>query len=187
MSFLDYVPNANTLNGVSNANAVESSEFAEALAKLPPRQARFVKEYIIVGTGTEAVRRAGYRTAEASNRAYKLMKIPAVAAAIEAGRRDVASNARYDANAAMAELNSTIEYSKTQKNSMAVVKAVELKMKLCGLLIDRIETTEKLDIAGVLIEAKRRTQRLLPSDEKAILDVETTLPSKPVVLDPFGD
>jgi phage terminase small subunit len=187
MSFIDYIPDAATINGTSNANAVESAEFAEALAKLPPRQARFVKEYVIVGIGAEAVRRAGYKTAEASNRAYKLMKIPAVAAAIEAGRRDVASNARYDANAAMAELNSTIEYSKTQKNSMAVVKAVELKMKLCGLLIDRLEITEKPNITGALIEAKRRTQRLPPSDENAILDVESTLPFKRDIVDPFGD
>jgi hypothetical protein len=187
MSFIDYVPTATTINGVSNFNNAESAEFAEALAKLSPKQARFVKEYVIVGTGAEAARRAGYKTSDASNRAYKLSKVPRIAAAIEAGRRDIARNARYDANAAMAELNGAIDYAKSQKNAMAVTKTIELKMKLSGLLIDRLEVREAPDISGALIEAGRRARRLPPGGSEAIADVEMVQPFDPNVVDPFGD
>jgi hypothetical protein len=177
----------------SNPGAVESVEFIEALAVLPPQQAAFVKEYVITGSKTEAVRRAGYKAADPANRAYKLSKIPKVAAAIEAGRRDIAKNARYDANAAMVELNSMIEQARSHNQMMPAAKIVELKMKLCGLLIDRLEISEKPDLRGALIEARRRSGRLLPGDDEAIsdaepiIDVKAALPFKPDIPDPFGD
>lgn len=186
MSFLDYVPGANTLNGAANANGNESREYLEALNKLRPRQARFVKEYLICGEGAEAARRAGYTASDSKNRAYKLSKLPKVAAAIELGRGDIARNAQYDTNAAMKELDEAIAFAKSRDNAMAYAKCIELKAKLCGLMIDRLMVTETPSITGAIIDAKRRTLKL-SADTEEIIDAETVQVFRPRAADPFGD
>lgn len=69
---------------------------------------------------------------------------------------------------------------------MALTKTIELKMKLSGLLIERVMITEKPDITGALIAAKRRSVRL-PVEAEQIAYVEAAKPFEPRVSDPFGD
>lgn len=64
-------------------------------APLNERQRRFVEAYLECGNGAEAARRAGYSPASANSRAAKLMRHPAVRAAIDSVRErkaDLVSN-----------------------------------------------------------------------------------------------
>ena len=139
MSIIKHVPGADTLNGRTNANAVEGAEFIAAMKRLPPKKARFVKEYLITGEGAAACKRAGYKTNHPAQRAHLLLKNGKIAAAVDAGRLDIARNAQYDLKKAMEELDSAMEFARKSNNATALARCIELKSKLSGLLIDRTD------------------------------------------------
>jgi hypothetical protein len=56
------------------------------------------------------------------------------------------------------EVQAVIDFTMKQKNSMAYYKAVELRTRLSGLLIERVETVN-VDVTGALKAAKARTTR----------------------------
>lgn len=65
-------------------NCRDSPEFRELLARLRPKQQRFVEEYLTDFNGTAAARRAGYSARTARQQASRLLRIPAVKAVIAA-------------------------------------------------------------------------------------------------------
>lgn len=58
-----------------------------AIAKLDPRQQRFVREYLIEPNGTQAVIKAGYSENTAAEQAYDLLRKPHIKDAIQAGQK----------------------------------------------------------------------------------------------------
>lgn len=106
---------------------------------------------------TVAARAAGYGEDYARRAAQNLMKQPVVVAELEKMRQTIREKTLYDVEAALLDLDAARGRAISNKNSMAEVKAVELKMKLHGLLIERIETkTDVINIAQVLSEARAR-------------------------------
>ncbi len=130
-----------------------SVEFVECLEKCTPRQAEFVRKYLVIGNATEAYKQAGYTGKAVGVRAYEVLKVPRVAAAVKAGKLDIAKATQYDAKTAMKELEDSITFAKETKNATAVAKLVELKMKLTGLLIERIDQRQvgsfTVEISGI--------------------------------------
>ena len=61
----------------------------------------------------------------------------------------------YDLATAMREAEDVCAFSKLHKNAMAYCKATELRAKLSGLLIDRVEIVP-VDLTGALERAERR-------------------------------
>jgi hypothetical protein len=115
---------------------------------LTPRQARFVEAYARPGlkhgepclNAAEAARVAGYGHKRADNTAFKLLRNPKVRAAVDALRAEVAERAGYTAEKAMGELDDVITHALKTENASAHGKAVELRMRLAGLLIERVDT-----------------------------------------------
>ena len=87
-------------------------------------------------TPNQSARAAGMSEYYCKN-AFKLEKYPEVIEELAKIRKRVAEQAFYDAAVAMKELQDTIQFARDTENAAAMAKAVELKMKLAGLLIER--------------------------------------------------
>lgn len=70
---------------------------------LEPKHQRFVEEYLVDFNATQAFIRAGYPPRNASQNVWRLMRNPAVRAAIAAGQRRLAEACRVSAEAVIAQ------------------------------------------------------------------------------------
>ena len=69
-----------------------------------PRQRRFVEEYLVDLNATRAAKRAGYSAKSATGRGSKLLRNPAVAAAIEKAQEKRAARTRVSADRVVTEI-----------------------------------------------------------------------------------
>lgn len=127
-----------------------TSVIADSKAKrlaLTPRQQAFVEAYArpstVNGQGAlnaaAAARAAGYSHRRADSTAHQLLKIPKVAAAVAAIRAEVAERAGYTVERCMRELEKGMTFALSTENASAYVRAVELRGKLAGLIVDRMD------------------------------------------------
>jgi hypothetical protein len=131
--------------------------FADALAQLTAQQAMFVTEVMAGTDRVDAVIKAtkgGIARVNASSRATRWLNMtPPVMLAVDLGKREMAEKAGYTASAAMQEANDAIEFAKATKNANAYVKAVELRAKMSGLLVDRVDvrslTAFSINLSGI--------------------------------------
>ena len=107
--------------------------------RLKPSHQIFVEHYLKTGNGAESSRVAGYSEKNATNSAAQLLKHPTIKAALAEARAGAVVAASYGLDAAMRETDLAIEFAKLTKNANAMVKAIELKTKLNGLLVERVE------------------------------------------------
>lgn len=75
----------------------------DALARLGGRRQAFVRHLLITGNGSEAARRAGYSARSAARTASRLLRTPAVAAALDAQRRRTARRLAISAERVLTE------------------------------------------------------------------------------------
>jgi len=118
------------------------AEVMQALAKLNPKKAAFVMN-LAGGMGqADALLRAGWKCSRksASVTANRILKEDTdVADALHVMRADLAKRAEYNFEKFMDEMNEAIEFAKDTKNATALVRAVELKGKASGHLVERID------------------------------------------------
>lgn len=127
--------------------------------ELNARQQQFVRHYMSGASGREAALAAGYSPAAASRGAHRLLhEVPAVAKAIAEAKNLLAERSAYDADKALQELNQVLAFAERTNNATAAARAVELKMKLCGLMVDRAEVNinGSLDVTGAIANGRRR-------------------------------
>jgi len=123
------------------------------------REQRYAAGIIKGLTKKQAAIEAGFSVSVAEHSVSKIHEKPAVQAAIQEARTEIRAAAVYDHAQAMAEAGEAIEFAKKHGNSMALVKAIELRSKLSGLLIERVEAkVAVVDIRSALEEAKGRVQ-----------------------------
>ena len=122
---------------------------------LTPRQERYVSFVLSGLTETEAARRAGYGAAYSKVAGSRIGIIPVVKMAIEKGQAQLREKALYEVEQAVAEVDKAIAFGYERTNPMSVAKLLELKCKLYGLLIERVETVT-LDLKSALADAERR-------------------------------
>jgi hypothetical protein len=122
--------------------------------ELNDRQRKFV-DGVAGGMKTQQAARAAGFAPSYARKASRLLKIPMIAAAVEAIREKGRDLAAYGLVEAMREADDAAAFAKLHKNPMALVKAFELKAKLSGLLIDRVEVAT-VDLRGALEAAERR-------------------------------
>lgn len=122
------------------------------------RMQRFVEHYLVPVdgkfNGAEAARKAGYEARTANRTAVRLLKIPAVRAAIDAARAEAAAASSYTVEKCMDELGTAMEFAYKTDNASAYVRAVELRGKLSGHLVDRVDArvaigTYSLNVVGL--------------------------------------
>jgi phage terminase small subunit len=118
------------------------------------RQQKFI-EAVASGLSTqEAARHAGFSPSYA-RKSSRLLKQPMIASAIAGIRMEGRKLAAYDVATAMQEALEDHKFAVEKGNAMAAVKATELRAKLSGLLIDRIEVVP-VDLRGALDRAEAR-------------------------------
>jgi hypothetical protein len=122
---------------------------------LTDRQREYVRHLASGKPSRDAARAAGFSDSYAKVAAHRLGKNPAVAQAIAAIRKEGMQAAVYDLATAMREAGEDRAFAIAQHNPMAAVKASELRAKLSGLLIDRVEVVT-VDLRGSLQRAEAR-------------------------------
>ena len=82
-----------------------------------------------------------------------MLKHPLIIAELEKATTEIRELTKFGAQKAMVELNECIEFAESTNNATARVKAVELKMKLSGLLVERIDQRQvgsfQINIGGI--------------------------------------
>ncbi|MCX7146210.1 MAG: terminase small subunit [Sulfuritalea sp.] len=115
-----------------------AARLAPLLARIKEeRRRRFVLAYLRHGNGAQAAREAGYAAQHSRSSAYKLMHDPEVLAVVTEARAVMIEKTGYGIESAMAELDDLMKFSRQTKNANALAKAVELRMKIHGLLDDK--------------------------------------------------
>ncbi len=108
--------------------------------------------------GAKAYRQAYKDTCKsdssARSGAYRLMhKVEHVVAEIAKRKKELRIKADYDFDKAMEELGKAMNFAKSTKNATALVRAIELRSKLSGLVIDRVDQRKvegyTLHISGI--------------------------------------
>jgi hypothetical protein len=91
-----------------------------------------------------------------------------VMAELDKVRQNLAVATEYNGERCMAELDSAIAFAKEHKQATAVVKAVELRARLAGLLRDKLDVTvERVDINDALASARARVEQTRPPCDPA--------------------
>lgn len=122
---------------------------------LTPRREAYVRALASGIPSQQAALRAGFSLSFAKKAAQRLGHLPAVRTAVESIQTEGRKAAVYDLTRAMAEAQDVINFARAQKNSMAYCKAVELRAKLSGLLVERVELGT-LDLRAALDQARSR-------------------------------
>lgn len=154
------VTDAPVVDAASTEEAVSpslSAEVQHALAQLPTKKAAFVLNVAAGMTPTDAVLKAGWsmkRTVAGSTASRMLREDEAVKDAIAVIKADMAKRAEYNFDKFMAEMNEAAQFAKDTKNATALVRAVELKGKASGHIVERVDqrtqtTGFSLVVAGV--------------------------------------
>ena len=121
---------------------------------LNDRQRDFLKHVAGGMPAQQAATAAGYAPAYA-RKASRLLKQPMIAKELELIRAKARDLAGYDVAMAMDEAKRDHDFAVAKGNPMAAVKATELRSKLAGLLIDRVEIAT-VDLTSALARAEAR-------------------------------
>jgi len=106
---------------------------------------------------------AGFKKSYAVSFAKRFStQYPHVMEAVRQLRKQSCEKAGYDLATAMTQAGEDREFAYREKNPNAAVKASELRSKLSGLLIDRIEITA-VDLSGALTAARARVIDVTPA------------------------
>ncbi len=104
-----------------------------------PRHQRFVAFYCAGATAAEAMVAINSRTHNPAQSARQLLRKPAIAQAVKTIREAMAKRAQYGQDDLVGELDAAAGFARETKNATAYVRAIELKGKALGLLVDRVD------------------------------------------------
>jgi hypothetical protein len=127
---------------------------------LTERQRQYAQHLARGMNSRQAALAAGYSESFSRVAMHRLGKKPEVAKAVEDIRKKGREMAVYGLLEAMQEADSAAAFAKLHKNPMANVKACELRAKLSGLLIERVEVAT-VDLTGSLQRAEARLLRAI--------------------------
>lgn len=119
-------------------------------------------------TKSEASRKVGWKSRAGK---FKADRNPLVQEYLSNIQQSVAIRASHTVVQAMHEAEQGMIFAKETENAGAFVKAVELRAKLSGLLIDRVEVFS-MDMKGALDQARSRVIQVNPALEQ-ITQAET--------------
>ena len=121
------------------------------MSELTPKQALFVKEYLIDLNATQAAIRAGYSNNRADAMGHENLRKPVIASAIQAAMDArslkvelTAADVLRDINAVKADaMRKTYDKdgNEVMANHTAALKALELQGKHLKMFTDKVETT----------------------------------------------
>jgi hypothetical protein len=116
---------------------------------LTPRHERFIAAYLKCGHAGQAAAEVGFAPSGVS----KLMKRPAIVAALAKARQAVAVKSEFNLETLMAKLEDGALFARETRNATALSRFIELQAKAMGLLIERIDQRQvaafKINISGI--------------------------------------
>lgn len=147
----------------------------------------YVAEFLRTGSMVAAAKAMGLDEKRARGQGNRIMKKPAVKAAVQAAQAKSTEAAAYGCNEAMREAEEAIEFAKKTKNANAYVKAVELRSKLKGLLVEKYDVRQSgfnITIQGFGMAGKPALDAgpIMP-----IIDVTPQLPAPTNRVEPAAD
>lgn len=110
-----------------------------AATRLTPRKVAFATALAAGASQADAARSAGYSGKNARGQGYKLMSDPRVKALVEQLQAELRARTQYTAEKAMDEAEEALNKARTTDNATAMVSAVQLRAKISGLLVDRVD------------------------------------------------
>lgn len=126
--------------------------------RITPRQQQFADLLASGLSLTEASKQSGYKS---KTSAWEASKNPHVQQYLATVQSQIRATIGHTVQMAMQEAAEVIAFAKEHDNPMAFCKAVELRAKLSGLLIDRVEVFS-MDLKGALDQAKQRVVNITP-------------------------
>jgi phage terminase small subunit len=109
-------------------------------ARLTGKKAKFVDEYIKCSVGTDAAIAAGYSRRGARTLAWRLLHHdPHVMKAVAEARAELRERAMVSTETMLSQFDADRQFAIETKNATAAVRASELKAKLAGLLVERVD------------------------------------------------
>jgi phage terminase small subunit len=108
---------------------------------LPPKQARFVLEYVKDLNATQAAIRAGYAKASAEVQGCRLLRNAQIRAAVAKAQDRIAEKAGVTVDSIVGELEEARALALQERQASAAVAASLGKAKLSGLIVERHKHT----------------------------------------------
>jgi phage terminase small subunit len=100
----------------------------------------FVERFLELGDGAKAARAAGYSHRGADRLAWRLLhRDPLVKTAVEEGRLALRERNEITVDDMIVRFDADHDFAIESGNANAAVRASEMKAKLAGLLVDRID------------------------------------------------
>lgn len=134
--------------------------------RFDPRKYKFIERYAAHGQAKRAALECGWSEEYAQSASARLLRDPEVKDALNEIRKNAMVKAEYTVETAMAEANAAIEFAKETENANAYVKAVELRSKLSGLLVDKIDLRQAIGFSIQIIGVG--APALPPADVKVL-------------------
>lgn len=125
---------------------------------LTPKQESFIEHYLSGVNGVDAAIAAGYSPTSAKFQASNLLRNnEMVKTAIQSAQAEFKERRQFSIETAVVEAEELALEAKSAKQFAVAAKLLELKCKLYGLLIQKVEVKEtKIDIRAILEEADKR-------------------------------
>jgi phage terminase small subunit len=145
---------------VASVPTVQGGGRAVAKEGLTPKQAAFVREYLVDLNATQAAIRAGYSEKTADQQASRLLTNVKVQEAVTKGREKLAHKVEVTTERVLGGLLAEATADDGPMCKGARVKAWELLGKHLGLLTDRSKVEVSGDVSALLAASVERYQEL---------------------------
>lgn len=106
---------------------------------LTPRQQAFVEQFLKSGDGKAAAIAVGYKISDAASNASRILRLPKVKKMLDQARAKSIAHASYNLETAHAEMSRLLEISVNLRQMTAASRFAELKAKLHGLLVEKVD------------------------------------------------
>ncbi len=138
---------------------------------LTVRHQKYIDGVLAGKTGRQAAVEAGFAEKSADSRALELNKHPEIIAAVAKGREELRKASGYDVKAAFEELDAAMKQAAEAKQFNAVVKAIEAKSRMVGIL-DKPNPLVSINAAEILAAARGRIDAYRAEKLAEVQDVE---------------
>ncbi len=118
------------------------------MARITPKQARFIDEYLVDGNGTRAAIAAGYGRAGARVTAHRLLTKAAIRASIQARQAEDARRLQIERQDLISGLLEAVEMGRERREPMAMITALREIGRMLGYYAPakvHVETTSDPD------------------------------------------
>lgn len=158
MDVVEAPPTKRPYKRKSGVNARYANTPKGTAHKLTPKQIRFLE---LMASGIEQKQAGEQSGLRSSGSRYRVLTNPVAQQYLSSLRAESRAIVAYDIACAMQEAKEARDFAIEHENPMAVVKATELRAKLSGLLVDRVEIST-VDLTGALSRAEHRVLNVTP-------------------------